>query len=338
VGGINVFSNLKTFGQYATASNIYYPVYKPESKMEGTRVWLWTTNQTNQQAIFNVNVPGIFMDSFYPEDFEASAYGPLISNPSIAAKLQSSPCLQQNQIAGSYGLSCLQSAFLAAGGDINKGLLVLQNGGLSQLNALGSINAISKFLDSQYSIATTGKDLSGNLVGNSFDDTRTKINSASMNMFGISLATPCENVTQDINGNIVIVPKKENEIDQWCLDYLWTNTGSEFENGYGDDGKQIRHTYTSIGQRFSGLRSTEGSSSMRQQSPFTLCQRSGSAAPIQADGKTNDAAVAHAISLGNIQNIQKYYDSMYQAANSKTAGPAQRDAIQMCYGLLSKQA
>ena len=338
VGGVNIFSNLKTFGQYANASNIYYPVFNSDSKMAGTRVWLWTTNQLNQQAVFNVTVPGIFMDSFYAEDLETSAYGPLIGDPAIAAKLQSSPCLQKNQTAGLYDLSCLQSAFLAAGGDINKGLLVLQNGGLTQLNTLGSLNAISNYLDNQYSIATTGKDMSGNLVGTSFDDTRTKINSASLNLFGITLASPCEIITQDVNGNIVIVPKKNGEIDEWCLDYLWTNTGSELENGQGDDGKSIQHTYTSIGQRFSGLRSNERSAAMRQQSPFTLCQRTGYAAPIKADGKANTPAIDHVKSLGNITDIQRYYNSIFNAANSRTFGPEQKNAVQMCYGIFPKQS
>ena len=331
--GSNTFTNLRTHGTFTTSPIIKVPSYNSKFVTSGDRVWFWTNRSDVRLAVFTVVIPGIFLDSFYPEDVEVSAYGPLAGSASVSAMLQPSPCKKPGQKAGAYGLSCLQSAFVAAGGDINKGELVLKNGGLTQLNAIGSIEAISAYLEGLYSIATTGIDLSGNFLGKDNADANTLINAASLNMFGFAIVSPCEGLTQDIAGNIVIVPKSGNTIDTMCLDYLWTNTGSELENGYGDVYKNVKHTYTSIGERFSGLRSTEGSLKLRKESPFTLCQRAGSASPLQANGQPNARSVIYAQSLGDIAKVQKYYDSIFQAANNPNSGEEQNKAIQQCYGI-----
>ena len=333
ISGVNIFSNLRTFGKFATSTVIQNPRYNSQSKLSGDRVWLWTNRPLNQQAVFTVTVPGIFLDSFYQEDYEASAYGPLAGTRTIANMIKKSPCDTPGQAVGSYNHACLESTFVAAGGDLNKGTLVTQNGGVTKLNSIGSIYAISEYLNELYTIATTGKDSRGNLVGTSSKDTRDTINDASQKMFGFPIATPCENITQTVLGNIVIVPQKESDIDAWCLDYLWTNTGSELEHGNGDRTKKIKHTYTSIENRYSGLRSTEGTPTSRTQSPFTLCQRSGMSSPISTNGNINNDAMKRGQSLGTIADIQNYYNSIFNLANNNTSSEHRNTAIEQCYGL-----
>jgi hypothetical protein len=154
-----------------------------------------------------------------------------------------------------------------------------------------------------------------------------------MKLFGFPIATPCETISRDMNGTLIIKPKVGPQIDAWCCDYLWTNRGSESEAGSGDKTSAIKNTYTSIGQRFSGLRNSEGTPDSRKTHPFALCQRSGSMAPIKSDGKINESAVTYAKTLGSISQIQAYYNSIYNAANNANSGSAQSTAVNQCYGL-----
>ena len=329
----NIFSNLRTFGTFAASSTFNSPKYKDTSTMLGSRPWIWSKNALSQQITFTTVVPGIFLDSFYPEDLEISMDSPIIGNPELAKKFGNDPCKAAGAGPKSYNLSCLESAFVAAGGDIRKGEIATKNGGLTQLNTIGNLRQISNYLDTLYSIATQGKDLQGKFVGSNQVETRTIINSAAMNMFGFTIASPCEMFALDTAENVVILPKQGKQIDAWCLDYLWTNTGSEFENGWEDSEKTIQHTYTNIGQRFSGLRSSESTAKLRSEHPFTLCQRTGTAAPINAEGNINIAAVHHAQSLLTIRAIQEYYNRLYNSANnSNVKNPI---ALQQCYGLQS---
>ena len=330
------FSNMQNYGTFAIPTTITNPTFDSStSEMLGSRTWIWSNQPLSQQVQFGVVVPGIFLDSYYLEDREVSSFGPLIGDSSVASMVVPNPCI--NQATGSYTLTCLQSAFVAAGGDINKGTLVTQNGGLNQLNNQGDLTEITKYLDELYTIATTGKDLNGNPVGRNPEETQSIVNDASQKLFGFSIATPCEVIAKDMAGNIMIVPKKGTQIDSFCLDYLWTNTGSEQEQGIGDSMSNIKHTYTSIGQRFSGLRSTEGTATSRSQNQFMLCQRTGSLAPIQANGQPNLAAIAQAQALGTIANIQNFYNNVFNTANSPGSGPTQATAVNQCYGLIRKQ-
>ena len=331
--GPKTFSNLRTHGNFATSPSIQSPKFSSKFKMAGDRVWFWTNAPNAQQAVFTTVVPGVFLDSFYSEDAETAAYGPLVGTASVVKLLESSPCASKDQKPGSYSLPCLQSAFIGAGGDLVKGNLATKPGGLRELNSLGSIENISAYLENLNSIATTGLDNNGKMVGTDTNDTRNKVNDASLKTLGFAPLNPCEMLKQDIAGTCVIVPKTGNAIDSWCLDYLWTNAGQEPDNGYTGSGVNVNHTYTSIGQRSSGLRSDEGTRQKRKEAPFTLCQYTGSASPIQPNGQPNNNNIAYAKSLGDITKIQQYYDSIYNAANNKNTGESQSIAVKQCYGI-----
>jgi hypothetical protein len=160
------------------------------------------------------------------------------------------------------------------------------------------------------------------------------INDAARKMFGFDITTPCEDITQNVDGTIGIVPKNAQSIDSTCLDHLWLNAGYQQETGYSDPSKQIKATYTNIRDRFSGLKKNEGTAAQKIQHPFTLCQRAGSAAPIQPNGQINEEAVANAKSMGSITNIQNYYNAIYNRANNPSNNPDEQSlAVKQCYGL-----
>jgi hypothetical protein len=325
---------LRKFGTYANSSLIREPRWlNGTSKISSTLPWIWSKIRDNQTVEFIVRVPGIFLDSYYTEDRAESSRGPLISNKELLGMLLPSPC--ESGKPGEYSLDCLKKTFLSAGGDINKGTLVTENGGLmAQLNPLGPLSKIEEYLANLYAIATTGKDINGLPTGATSKQRSAMINDAALKLFGFEIATSCEDIKQDFEGNIVIVPKSSDNIDADCLDYLWRNTGTESENGVNDASRKIKNTYTSIGKRFSGLRSFEGSAATVQSNPFTLCQRTGSVAPIKPNGEINEEAVAKAKSLGGIADIQRYYDSIYRTANDSSNDPtAQENAVKQCYGL-----
>jgi hypothetical protein len=298
--------------------------------------WIWSNKKLSQKVKFTAKIPGIFLDSYYIEDTNIARNGPLISDPSLNSLLNVSPCLKEGQIAGKYSIECLKNLFISSGGDINLGKLAKENEGLTQLNKKGDMDFITDYLSNLYSTATTGKDENGKKVGTNSKEHTTLVNEAAQLMFGFNISSPCEDITEDQNGNIVIV-QKVGKVDAECLDWLWMNTGSDTQKGEGDLGRKIKNTYTSIGDRFSGLRRSEGSDSNRERFPFQTCQRTGSKAPVNMDGQPNVAAIKEANSKGGISDIQQWYDSIFQMANKETVeanrSVAQSDAVNACYGI-----
>jgi hypothetical protein len=80
----NRFSNLQTFGTFSTSSSITNPVYTTKSKMLRNLHWIWSNQPQSQKVQFSAIVPGIFMDTYFPEDMEVAHYGPLVSDPDLA--------------------------------------------------------------------------------------------------------------------------------------------------------------------------------------------------------------------------------------------------------------
>ena len=314
--GTKTFKVLRNYGTYAKSGFISLrPV--AGSKLLTNMSWIWSNLPLEQETKFEVQIPGIFLDPFYPEDRALAARGPLIARPETATLMRTSPCLKENQVAGKYSMECLSTLFVGAGGDAAKGKLALENGGLSQLNSYGDMDKISEYLNNLYMIATTGRDSAGNKVGG--DDPRartTEINKASQALFGFDVATPCEDIVEDVTGRLQLVPKSL-PLDSWCLDYLWLNTGSDRDRGNEEGGRitKLSNTYTSIADRYSGLRNTEGNKKAREAAPFQACQRTGAYAPIKADGKPNTAAINYFNSLGSVDKIQQFMDLTHKIAN-----------------------
>jgi hypothetical protein len=143
---------------------------------------------------------------------------------------------------------------------------------------------------------------------------------------------------ENATGDMTIVTKSS-PYNADCLDFLWMNAGNERERGNEDltRNTSIKNTYTTLYDRYSGLRSKEGSADKRKTYPFQACQRSGTKAPIGVNGKPNSVTIAEANSKGNMINIQNWYNDIHLRANytnpSELNNPTHKANMSACYGM-----
>lgn len=341
--GSKTFKILRRQGTFRGSTIIPTPKPRKGSPMLTNQFWIWSNQSKADGVTFVAKVPGTLAQPFYSEDArEVSTAGTIITNVASLELLRTSPCLRDGEVSGKYSFDCLTSLFISAGGDPGRGKLATTGVGLTQLNKLGDMDAISEYLANLYSLATTGRDAEGNSAGGG--DSRKRvimINDAAQKLFGFDISTPCEDILEDAKGNVVIVTKTS-AIDADCLNYLWVNAGSDKNRGQEDptSASKLKYTYTDIRDRFSGLLKAEGSQTSREKYPFRTCQSTGSMAPINAKGGINVKAVAAAISKGGIPQIQDYYDKLHRTANnlsmSKSADneKAFATAVEQCYGVM----
>ena len=336
--GAKTFRTLRRYGTYSGSTVVRSPKPSGSTGLMTDLYWIWSANALSQTVKFNCSVPGTFMDTFYNDEADKMNYGPLVTNPKTLELLRRSPCVGQS--AGKYSIECLQNLFVGSGGDPVYGRLAIDDGGLVQLNRpidgkLLDMDGIANYLSNLYSIATAGRDLDGNPVVDM--DT---INDAAQKMLGVSLITPCDNIVVDGQGNVTLTPKTP-PLDAPCLNHLYLNAGSDKDRSVFDrlNKGSIGPTYTSLMDRYSGLKKTEGSKESRKQYPFQACQRTGTVAPVSADGKINDEAMMAANKFGSISEIQDFYDGIHKYANYK-GGSSDNDemkaheaAVKACYGI-----
>ena len=339
--GVSTFKILRRLGTFSKSSIINGPRPTASSRMATNQFWIWSNLATDQVVTFDVKVPGTLADPIYTEDTNLNPRGPLLTGPDAAAFLRTSPCMKEGQVAGKYSIACLTSLFQSAGGDVAKGKLATENGGLGQLNKKGDMDAIGGYLNDLYMLATTGKDANGNMVGTDSKSNIKAINDAAQLLFGFDIANPCEDIGQDSMGNLILTPKT-GALDSWCLDYLWMNAGTDQSREQvpsvgGLAG--LSPTYVLIADRYSGLKSKEATPTARAKAPFTTCQRTGSMAPVKPSGQVNrkavDAISAEAMKRGMkngsiVQTVQDIYAEIHYFANAK---PGDNTAIDKCYGL-----
>lgn len=321
---------LRRFGTFNGSRIIMQPRPASIPTMLTNMFWFWSNQSDSQQMTVEAQVPGTFMDPVYSEDLAIASAGPLVTKPETMELLKTGACLGPDEAPGRYTSECLISLFKSAGGDIYNGNLAKE--GLEKLNSMGDMDTIGGYLSELYNLATKGKSTTGMRAS------ATEINDAAQKMFGFDIVTPCEDVSEDASGKIILVPRVGG-LDSECLDYLWQNTGNDRSRGYEDLSRRtfLKNTYTFIGDRFSGLRSNEGTKAARAAKPFAACQKSGTMAPISDTGKENISAIAVANSKGNIDMIQRFYDGIHKAANYSGNNADMKaihtKAIEQCYGL-----
>ena len=327
-------SIIRTFGPFSRSSTIRGPAWNSKSTMQKNQFWFWSNVSKSTTATFSAIIPAYLTNPYYSDDAKRVTMGPLITNPASAELLKTSPCFADNQNPGAYSLSCLLDLFRGAGGDPTKGTLAKQGGGLIQLNKFGDISAISSYIDDLYITATTGKDGNGNVISMDMNTRIAAMNDAAMKLFGFNITSPCEELVDNADGSIGLVPKPMTNITADCLQYLWLNNGSDEDRspGVAAKGKIYTGTYTSIADRFSGLRNNEGTAAKRNQYPFQACQITGSMAPIK-NGQPDQKVISQLTSMGSLQAIQDYFNGIQKAANYGTDQTAQATAMQQCYGI-----
>lgn len=323
---------LRRLGTYSRSNIIHAPRPVAGSRLLTNNFWIWSNQFQSQQFTMKVMIPGTFLGPVYEEDKPIVGSSILITNPETAKLLKTNPCFESDQKSGAYGDECLKTLFLSAGGDIYNGQLA--RNGLDVLNEYGSMDDISAYLSDLYTTATKGRKSDG------IPASMTEINDAAQKLFGFDIANPCEDIYEDERGNIAIQPKR-GALNADCLDYLWKNTGSDKSRGDEDGNRNttLKNTYTTIADRYSGLRMNEGTEARRKNAPFAACQTAGKMAPINSIGEINTAAVAAANSKGRLDMIQRFYDSIHKTANyrgsNKDAESAHKLAMDQCYGIQS---
>jgi len=344
---------LRKMGTFKGSVMIKGPKPVAGGLMGTNQFWLWSNMHTDQYVRFDVKVPGVFLDPFYSDDKYKAPSGPLITKPETANFLKLDPCMVSGQKPGAYSAECLNNQFVSNGGDPVNGKIVTEGGGIMQLNKLGDIDAIGAYLGNLYMLITTGKDING------VPGTATTINNAGQLMLGMDIAMPCEEVSQDSAGNIVL-SKKLGSLESDCLDHLWHNTTSDRDRGseLHDSKSTLNNTYVSIGQRFSGLRNREASKVAREQFPFQTCQRTGFYSPIDKYGKDNNNSIQVANSKAVIERqkacssspsdprcksgslvefVQDYYNSIFEKANNladRETEEEHQQSLSQCYGVV----
>lgn len=351
--GTMTFKTLRRYGTFNKSSLITNPKYKSGDDMLANQFWIWSNQANNKQAIFSAEIPGVFMTAYYDEDASLVPRGQLITSPDTMRLLRTSPCLKNGQNPGSYSMDCLQNLFVGNGGDMLKGKLATagidgSGAGLNDLNGLktdggaqGDLDTINTWLTGKYLLATTGRDMDGNKVGRTRAEHTKAINGAAQLLFGFDISTPCEEISEDSAGNIVVSPIS-GALGAECLDWLWLNAGSDKPRGEEDAGKpsKIKNTYTRIEDRFSGLKNNEGTPSKRETTPFSACTRKGLLAPMKPNGSVNQVNVNKANAYGSIQAIQNWYNGLHYTANylggrkDKESLRVQQEAIEGCYGVV----
>lgn len=327
---------LRKFGSKAGGKQM---VASNASNISGNAIWVWNNKQQHEVAGFMSFVPGFYSNPYYTQDNTAAGGAPLIGLASTAAALQVGPCMAAGQVPGKYSQACLVNLIQGVGGDPVNGKLA--KSGLTNLNKQNgvdqSVDDISDYLDSLYTIATTGKNNSG------VKQTMAQINDASQKMFGFDIGSPCEDINESDAGFLSIVPKKA-PIDADCLNYLWLNTGNSRDRGNEDRSRKTKlyNTYQSIQDRYSGLRDGEGTPEARQATPFNACNSKGILAPKNSQGALNYGAISEVNKLvKSVPQAQDYYNQIYKTANY-TSGNGDKDdvntqqqakALQQCYGV-----
>jgi hypothetical protein len=352
--GQKMFRVLRRYGTFNRSKLIATPKPQQLPSIIPNQYWIWNSQKKNQVLRMTIQVPGILDHPQYLEDIPFCPRGPLIKEKSTFGALTVSPCLKEGQEAGSYSLECLKALFAGVGGDI-------YNGKLSPLMSTQNINKllftankeprdqddISQMLANMYSIASTGRTLEGAMVGEGNPKKRREIiNDAGQALFGIDIVSPCEEVAEDANGEVMLV-QKQAPFDAECMDYLYTNAGlDDLFSSPLNKKTTLGATYTYIGDRFSGLRQSEKDKD-KEKHPFMACQRSGTMAPIDGNGKINSKVVnmlnARAMAKdGSLKTVQEELNKVYQTANMSLDGDldvsreviaAQQEAVRQCYGI-----
>lgn len=251
-----------------------------------------------------VQNPFTFID---PSEEEAAACSasPYITKQISAEFLNSGVCFKKDQRPGNYSLDCLQNLFTSAGCDTkgeayptdDKGAKALMTGANGKLL---SISEISQTIYDASQYAYTGMK-GGEKLSIPEWDTYSRF------CTGKRITSPCDGDNKEMG-----------PLSTECLSYLWQNKGA-IDSNPGGTGP----TYTNIPK----ASSLDGKVSQ-------FCTKSGTMAPINANGQVNAAAVAEARKAGGLEAVKSLYNTIHLKANDNSLKDEERRlAIEKCYGI-----
>jgi hypothetical protein len=327
----------KRFGMFSSSGFISNPTNAKYPNMLKDTYWIW--NENIQRNVFRFKMPGTLLAPFFNEDARKSGCVNKMLITKKASIIEDLKTACSGGKPGSYSGECLANLFASAGGDVGKGKLSPKLGGekaISELLKDGSRNRsedeITNYCLNLYTIATTGRDLKNNVMS------KEVINNASDKMFGFVIASPCEDIEVS-NTGVVGLRAKAKPLPVDCLDHLYKNAGSEMSRGFEEDGRRsvIKATYSTIGDRFSGLRKSEFGATIERKAlnPFKTCTTEGSLAPIGAKGiNTKAIQTINSVSDGSVDGVQTLFDRVFQQAN-KDGGmiTGVGSTLEACFGI-----
>ena len=327
-------SALRLLGPFANSSLIKGPAWNSKTSMQKNQFWIWSAGRTSQTAIFSARVPGYLENPYYADDLPNAPVGPLITNPATMELLKTSPCFADGQNPGSYSAACLLTLFEGAGGDPSKGTLATENGGLAQLNDYGDLSTINEYLSGLYITATSGKDSNGDVISLDMNTRIAAMNDAAMKLFGFKITNPCEDLVDNADGTVGLTAKPMTNVTPDCLQYIWLNNLSDQDRSpyAAGPGSLFSSTYTSIADRFSGLRYNESTPGRRSQYPFQACQVTGTMAPVK-NGEPDRMVIGQLSGMDSLQAVQNFFNGIQKTANYGKDQKAQAKAMDQCYGI-----
>ena len=291
----------------------YFKGMAPLSRMPGIPpflFWFWTKKVDDYKCEILCSIPATMRDPTIAEDNRLCPAGPLVATQEAANRLQSGMCDKlvngQPQGPGTYTDDCIRSMFTQAGCTregtdypITEQLL----GPLRTDPVSGSFNdadAIIAKVNETLVIARTGATVDG------LDVEQDTYAEANMKCFGKFVTNVCETPFKETGPHTPA-----------CLDYLFRDAGK--------DNPSIGATYPNMENRSSGTNRVRST-------PIMFCQRTGSKAPINADGKQNVAAIQEANSKGSVAKVRQYYRQIHYDANFNMDRAEQKEALAQCYG------
>ena len=256
-------------------------------------------------------MPVSFLEATFPEDSNLCPIGPLVATQEADARLRMGACNKLinglEQGPGSYTDECIKSLFIESG---------CKKEGHGFPNSQDKIDALSFSLDSNNNrVQNSAEDIVNNVQSqNQLADTEyspgvdlKKLQDANMYCYGKFEFNPCKGPMESTGPH-----------SPQCLDFLFRNAGKNV-SGVGP-------TYHQSSNRTSGTDRTP-------QKPIQYCQRKGKMAPIKDNGSINTSAVMKANSMGSIENIRNYYDTIHKNANYSLLKNDQYRAMSDCYGI-----
>ena len=284
---------------------------KYTSNLPKNRFWVWDSDEYKTKAVFSLLMPVSFLEVAFPEDSNLCPTGPLVSTVEADARLRLGACDKlingQEQGPGTYTDACIKSLFIEAG---------CKKEGHGFPNSKGKIDELSFTLDSQKNkVPNSAEDIINTVqaqneiaetpVGQGID--LKKLQDANMYCFGKYEFNPCKGPMETTGPQTVE-----------CLDFLFRNAGKTT--------KGVGPTYQQTSNRSSGTGRVPGK-------PIEYCQGKGALSPMNENGQANMNAIIKANSLGSVERIRNYYDSVHTSANYSLLKDEQYRAMSECYGV-----
>jgi hypothetical protein len=273
--------------------------------------WFWGRDSTASSCTLLVTVPAVFRDPTVRADIAICPAGPISTTAEGSKNLQAGVCEKyvngKPQGPGTYTDDCIRSLYIQGG---------CSTSGKAYPNSPATMAAVRKDpmgrdLDADGVIGQVSTNLFGpassglDQTGQQLDiDTYAKAN---MDCFGKAINNVCDTAF-----------KETGPLTPACLDYLFKNAGK--------DNPTIGSTYPNVYNRSSGTDRTAWS-------PIMYCQRTGTMAPIGADGKLNMEAIQTANSKGGVSAVRDFYRQIHYDANFNMDRNQQKANLQKCYGV-----